>query len=399
MLPLNEYLEKSWDATIRHNTEDQGTLIGLPYPYTVPGLKGAFDEIYYWDTYFTNKGLIECGRTELAKNNCLNMLYLVEKFGYMPNGNRQVYIGGSQPPYLTLMVKDVFDATADKEFLSQAYPTLIKEYAFWMEKRIAPNGLNRHFTDRNDQICREMFEGIFQRIKPVGGENPVAAGKNYYAEAESGWDFTARFSGKCAECNPVDLNCILYATEKVFAEIEVVLGVSDGADWVNTANERKQKINSLLWDDEKKLYLDYNFVTGKRSTVPSAASFWPYFMNLADDDKKIGLENILKILEADYGILTAVKVEDNFQWGYPNVWAPCIFGAVTGLMNYGYKEEALRIAKKYVDLIERNYERTGSLWEKYNAIKGDTDVASEYGTPEMMGWTAGVYLYCENLLK
>ena len=83
MLPLNEYLEKGWDATVRHNTEDNGTLIGLPYPYTVPGLKDMFDEIYYWDTYFANKGLIISGRVELAKNNCQNMLYLVEKFGFI----------------------------------------------------------------------------------------------------------------------------------------------------------------------------------------------------------------------------------------------------------------------------------------------------------------------------
>ena len=39
----------------------------------------------------------------------------------------------------------------------------------------------------------------------------------------------------------------------------------------------------------------------------------------------------------------------------------------------------------------------GKLFEKYNGLTGDIDAVSEYGTPEMLGWTAGVYmnLLCE----
>lgn len=397
---IEEYLSENWDKTVRFNPEDdpETTLIGLPYPYTVPCAKGAFNELYYWDTYFANKGLIISGKVDLAENNCKNMLYLVEKYGYMLNGNRQWYVGGSQPPYLTLMVKDVYDVTKNIDFLKNAYPTLIKEYSFWMEKRIAPNGLNRYYNERPEAMCIDNFKGVAERITPVGGEDPVLAGKHYFAEGESGWDFCARFSGKCMDYNPVDLNSIIYATEKTFAEIERILGVSDGEDWEEIAKERKEKMDKYLWDKEKEIYLDYNHTNGTLSKVPSAASFWPYFLSVADENKIDGLKNALKILEADYAILTAIDTGEHFQWGYPNAWAPCNFATVIGLLNYGLKEDALRVAEKYVRLIETNFEATGGLWEKYNANTGGIDVVSEYGTPEMMGWTAGVYTYFKQVV-
>ena len=54
-------------------------------------------------------------------------------------------------------------------------------------------------------------------------------------------------------------------------------------------------------------------------------------------------------------------------------------------------EEAKRIAEKYVRATNLLFEKTGQLWEKYNAETGEIDTRSEYGTPAMLGWSAGVY--------
>ena len=94
-----------------------------------------------YSTYFTNKGLEIAGRFELAKNNVDDMLYLVERYGYMPNGSRTHYLGKSQPPFLCEMVKDVFVNFKDKVWLEGAYKTLEKEYAFWMTERITQSVL------------------------------------------------------------------------------------------------------------------------------------------------------------------------------------------------------------------------------------------------------------------
>jgi uncharacterized integral membrane protein len=45
---------------------------------------------------------------------------LVRNFGFVPNGTRVYYLDRSQPPLLTDMAMAIFDATGDKEWLSNA---------------------------------------------------------------------------------------------------------------------------------------------------------------------------------------------------------------------------------------------------------------------------------------
>ena len=126
MMKVQEYIREKLPLTLRENKKDDGTLIGLPYPYSVPCADGIFNELYYWDTYFTNKALFAVGNVEQAKNNVSDILYLIEKFGYMPNGNRTHFLKRSQPPYVALMVDDVYRATGDKAFLKNSFSVLKK---------------------------------------------------------------------------------------------------------------------------------------------------------------------------------------------------------------------------------------------------------------------------------
>lgn len=126
---LEDYIKENWDSCVRYVPEDKGTLIGLPKPYIVPSPDGELQEIYYWDTYFTCKGLILTGRAELAKDCTDDMLFLVDKYGFMPNGNRTYYLSQSQPPFLSLMVMDIFEVYKDKEWLQKSFCSLA---LFWV---------------------------------------------------------------------------------------------------------------------------------------------------------------------------------------------------------------------------------------------------------------------------
>lgn len=55
---INENLLK----TVRYCPEDNDTLIGLPFKYTVPCVSDMFQELFYWDPYFTDKGLLRLAR-------------------------------------------------------------------------------------------------------------------------------------------------------------------------------------------------------------------------------------------------------------------------------------------------------------------------------------------------
>ena len=146
-----EFIRTGWDDTVRTAYHTEGTtLLRLPYPYTVPCKNSNFQELYYWDTYFTCRGLLLSGRTELVKNNLLNLIYLLDTYGFIPNGNRTFYLNRSQPPFFALMVRDYYEATGDRELLEKAYGAMQTEYQFWMTRRIAPNGLNCYGTDASD---------------------------------------------------------------------------------------------------------------------------------------------------------------------------------------------------------------------------------------------------------
>ena len=388
-----QYIQANIGKTLRQNVRDEGSLIGLPYPYIVPCVEGHFNELYYWDTYFTDKALFVLSRADNALNNTKNILYLIDRFGYMPNGNRIFYLKHSQPPYAALMVDDVYRINGDLSFLKRAFVTLKKEYDFWMTNRVSGNGLNHYDCEDEKEHCADMYNNcVAERIGKCDGRDPSEAGRHYIAECESGWDFNPRFGGFCAHYNAVDLNSNLYLYEKLFSEYEALLGEGDGKAWAEKAEIRAEKMNSLLWDSVARMYKDYNYITGKLSTEVSAASFQPYFVGLADNKQRYGLLNLLRALESDWGIFTTEKIDNKYQWAYPNIWAPCQYVAVEGLRRYGFDTEAKRVAQNYIALIKKNFAAHGKLFEKYNGVTGDIDAVSEYGTPEMLGWTAGVYM-------
>ena len=49
--------------------------------------------------------------------------------------------------------------------------------------------------------------------------------------------------------------------------------------------------------------------------------------------------------------------------------------------------------------MEKCYEHSGHLWEKYNVVDGNVDVQDEYEMPTMLGWTFGVYVWFRDLLS
>lgn len=403
---VEEYIAKGWDMCIRENKEDKGDLIGLPYPYSVPGFcwedaqkdvhnhsVEVFNEMYYWDTYFTNVGLILSGRADMARNNADNMLYLIEKFGFMPNGNRTYFLDRSQPPFLSLMVRDVYEHFKDKDWLAKAYATLCKEYDFWMTNRISSMGLNHYGHGEFVLPAEEYASWYTDRLGYIPDYTVEHMASHFMATAESGWDITPRFRSDAFNFAPVDLNSILYMFETNMSFFSDELGNGSSQIWSDRATHRKSLMLKYL-DRGDGLLVDYNFAEQNHSETVSSASIYPLFAGLSDKKNAEALINNLPRLETEYGILSCEKtdIKGSFQWGYPNGWACLHYIAIMGLDKYGFKTEAMRIATKYTQLVETVFEKTGNLWEKYNVCEGNINVTNEYEMPAMMGWTAGVYL-------
>ena len=404
---LVQYIRENWVNTIKPACENEGTLLKLPKPYTTPCMSRMFQEMYYWDTYFANVGLILSGMAEQAKNNADNMFYMINTYGHMPNGNRVGYLNRSQPPFLSIMVREIFEATGDLEWLkSEAYPALEKEYIFWQGERMTSCGLNRYSSNVTDEERLVRFAGTLcsrsGKPMPEDKEECMELGRSMYSLAESGWDCTSRFALDAHKHAPADLNSLLYMLESNMAHFAGIIGKNEDADiWAKRAEERKEKINALLWSEERGVFCDLNFETMKLNNVVSAAAFYPLFAGFATQEQAEKAVEALSLLEQEFGIACCENRDDllSLQWDYPHGWACLHYIAVRGLLNYGKKEDALRIAEKYVNVAAKNFEKTENLWEKYNVVTGEVSVTKEYNTPPMMGWSAGVYLYCEQLLE
>ena len=65
-----------------NDIQEQG-LLYLPHPYVVPG--GRFNEMYGWDSYFIQVGLLLDDETTLAKGMIENFLYETENYGAVLN--------------------------------------------------------------------------------------------------------------------------------------------------------------------------------------------------------------------------------------------------------------------------------------------------------------------------
>lgn len=112
---------------------DRHSLIPVPNGFIVPG--GRFKEIYYWDSYWIIRGLLVSEMTATAKGMIENMLSIVQRYGFVPNGNRVYYLNRSQPPLLALMVRLYMDATNDLVWLKGIIGTLEQELNWWQANR------------------------------------------------------------------------------------------------------------------------------------------------------------------------------------------------------------------------------------------------------------------------
>ena len=405
-MELKDFILENWDKTIREVKEPVNRLIPLPKPFTIPSIADYFQEMYYWDTYFTNVGLFVSGLTQQAIDNCENMSYVINKYGFFPNATRTHFLKRSQQPYFAFMVKDVYDVTKNDEWLKERYTEIKREYDWWMTNRITELGLNR-YGDSGETIeaCKENGFYALHRMKVQDFKGDVVTcGRNHFAVCESGWDTSPRFGERCMYACPIDLNCNLYFYETFLGELQEKFNINDGIDWQAKASKRKNLIDKYLWNEEKQIYLDYDFVEEKQFDCLNAAAFQPYFVGLADESKRQGLENCYKLFVKEYGVASTDRYYGNFQWAYPNGWAPNNYIAYHAFKNYGLNEYANEVADKYMILIERVFKETGTTFEKYNVVEGNDSTYDE-GTASdeknnhhtMMGWTTGVYMYFYDL--
>jgi len=373
----------------------------------------------------------------------------------MLNANRTYYLTRSQPPFLSSMFVEVYDAVAksghaDPVWLTKAYADLEKDYEMWnRDPHVAGDtGLSRYY-DFGEGPPPEAVQdetGFYRKVATYFFFHPVqadgyileslpgvmqsAAGSPYTLEIcdvshtmaragcderhqfklssdyykgdrsmrESGFDVSFRFGPFGAATHhyaPVCLNSLLYKTEKDMEQISRWLGRgADANKWSKRAEKRKQLITRYLWDDKAGFFFDYNLTTGQRSSYRYATTFYPLWAGLATPGQAWAVEKNLLTLEKPGGL--SMSTEDTgAQWDLPYGWGNMEMLAVEGLRHYGYNADADRVSFEFLSMVAENFRRDGYIVEKYNVVTRSSEAHVELGYKMNVvgfGWTNAAFL-------
>lgn len=404
-----QHIEILWKVLERKpDTLKNTSLIPLPYPYIVPG--GRFREIYYWDSYFTMLGLLESGKKELAESMIKNFAYLIDQYGFIPNGNRTYYLSRSQPPFFSLML-----TLTDEENLEQYLPELEKEYQFWMQGaeelktkdqilrvvRMQDGEILNRYYDNQPAPRPESYVEDLQLAKNSGRpEKEVYL--NVRAACESGWDFSSRWlkdpenltSIQTTSIVPVDLNCLLYHLEKTLAKGYRIAGDPVQADRMKKAAiARKEAILKYCWSEQDHFFMDFNLQAQQSSKILSLAGIFPLFFEIATPSMADSLTHSFVNSFLKKGGAVTSPYTSGQQWDAPNGWAPLEYICVKGFEKYDKQKLAGDVKDRWLAVNREIFRETGSMMEKYDVVNPVKEAGGgEYPGQDGFGWTNGVYL-------
>jgi alpha,alpha-trehalase len=391
------------------------------FPFVVPGAR--FNEMYGWDSYFENIGLLIDGKLDLAQSMVENFDYQITHYGKILNANRSYYLTRTQPPFYSSMIREVFEAmpVKDTKWLRDKLEICIKEYeTVWMKigKRLTDNGLNRYFA-QGIGLPPETEAGHYDAIlKPYAEAANLSIPeyeKLYYQRKienktldayfvhdrsvrESGHDTSYRIEGISADLNVVELNAMLYKYETDFAELiasyfndnfEYNSKIYNQKYWEEKANNRQKLMNQFFWNEKESCFFDYNFKTQKQNIFLSATSFFPLWANIATQEqadkmietclpKLIYLGGIAGCSQEALSNISEGQMQR--QWDFPNGWAPHQMIIWQGLINYGYQTKAQELIYRWLWMITKNAsDYNGTVPEKYDVVIATHKVFAEYG--------------------
>jgi alpha,alpha-trehalase len=430
-------------------------LLYLPDRYVVPG--GRFNEMYGWDSYFIILGLVKDKHAQLAQGMIENFFFEIENYGALLNANRTYFFTRSQPPFLTSMIREVYEHPTgkppSKAWLAKAYSYAQRDYSLWSSPihQAGHTGLARyddigegpvpemaddssyysdviHWLLAHPQVptnylinasddptsaeatalartsCDITVSKICARAHVDGHRLTAAFYRGDRAMRESGFDTSFRFgpfSGSTNDYAPVCLNSLLYKYERDMAYFATLLNrPAESAEWEHRAAARREAINKYLWNPTQGMFFDYDFVTQKQSTYNYITAFFPLWANLATPQQAAALEHHLSPFEHDGGLAMSDN-NSGTQWDLPFGWAPTNWLAIKGLEQYGFIADATRLSEKFSQTILQNFLTDATIREKYDVVSSSANVAVATGYKSNVvgfGWTNGVYLQMHNLL-
>ncbi|OWA52240.1 Trehalase [Hypsibius exemplaris] len=401
---------------------DRHSLLHLPHPFIVHanGEDGRTREQHYWESYWTIHGLLISEMYSTAKGMILNFASLIDRFGYVPMGNRMYYQNRPHPPLLAAMVHLYWhhvksEANKDAEaFIKTLLPVITKEYRFWMTSRVVDvvvDGktftLNRYkgtLTKPRPESYREDLDNVKRAVRQVkdlahrkSAEEKVYS--NIAGASESGWEFSTRWFDKPSAIKsfgdirtediiPVDLNAFLCLTEKHLAFFyDILADDKTSKEYSAKAVRRGNAIRDVFWNATHNMWRDYDLLHRKQREDFYMSSLTPLFAACSSENvdvmspdflqRVIGSADVQKLLTYPGGMpasfINPLGTCESCQWDLPNFWPPLALFLIEPLSRVPEMFPVARnISQKVITAL---YREEATMFEKY-----DVERVGMYGT-------------------
>lgn len=394
----------------------QHSLIHVPNGFIIPG--GRFKELYYWDSYWIVKGLLITGMETTAKGMLENLLFLVRRYGFVPNGSRVYYLNRSQPPLLSLMVGVYIDVTNDIAFLKAHVDTLEQELNWWLENRLVHvhKGKTKHelvqYAVRYETPRPESYAEDISTCSSLTDKAQCYI--DLKSAAESGWDFSTRWFNDqdgsrttqltnitTTKIVQVDLNSFICAAfEQLSKFYKLLNNVTKNLKYKQKETAWRNSIQEVFYNTSDGIWYDWDLETGKHRKGFYPSNFAPlwtksYKSPYGEFYGSKAVEYLVSQKADTYpgGVPTSV-IDSSQQWDLPNVWPPLQEIIVLGLDNTNNKKAKMladSLANKILKAFMVGMNKTGEMFEKYDAFTlGQYGGGGEYTVQSGFGWSNGV---------
>ncbi|MFN8580071.1 MAG: trehalase family glycosidase [Gemmatimonadaceae bacterium] len=230
--------------------------------------------------------------------------------------------------------------------------------------------------------------------------------RNIRAAAESGWDFSSRWMRdpkdlrtlETTDLIPIDLNALLYHTERTIAALRAFRHAAGDAEvaarFVKAAESRRASLLSHAWDADDGYFYDVRWRTNERvRDRPTMAAAAVLYFGLATPEQ--GRATAAR-LERDFlrpGGFVTTTIQSGQQWDAPNGWPPLQWLGIQGVKRYGRADLADQARDRWLAVNRRTYLAAHKMTEKYDVLNLNRPAGGgEYPTQDGFGWTNGVAL-------
>lgn len=388
------------------------------------------NEFYYWDAYWIIKGALICGMETTVKGILQNFLSIIRNYGYVLMGNRIYYEGRTQPPLLTQMMAIYYTYTKDEKFMTDNIELLDAEMMFWFRYRtvnVRSTGntyVMTHYMSDTFDPRPEMYSADVYIAKSL----PIKDQDEYYcrvkAASESGWGFSSKhfhnrdhyndFRRVLLKINPlnfayVELNSIMQSNSNILSNMYLIVNDEVNSKFYKQLAHRYQiGINALLWNEDEKIWLDFDTSTAESRNYFYASNLAPLWTGSYDDKLSefygdSAVEYLIRnnIINEDltprYLCVPTSLYNTGLDWDYNNCWPQLQSMIIFGLhstRSEKAKQVALNLASSWVHTNFVGYNKTRTLFEKYSAITlgSDGEKKARQNYPAGYGVTIGVLL-------